>query len=86
MHYYGPKSTGNGYIEVKTMPEAIELVRKMNSLLLREQAITVTLPNLNHEVRKIKREKNRKVKKVELPYQQELNQVKAKYPSFTYET
>jgi hypothetical protein len=85
IHYYGPKSTGAGYVEISSMPEAIEITKKMNSLPLRDQPITVTLPNLNHEVRKIKREKHRKEKKVELPYQQELNQVSSKYPSFTYE-
>jgi hypothetical protein len=83
--YYGPKSTGAGWVELNTPEDALTVVKELTGKSIREQPFTVKMPTKNNVQRKIKREKKKKLNKKELPYAQELSQVQVKFKdSFQY--
>lgn len=76
---YGPKSTTKGWVELYSPQDALTALFKLQGFLLREQPLQLTLERKNRIERTIKRDKYKKKPSKELPYKEELDQVKSKF-------
>eukprot|EP01103_Thecamoeba_quadrilineata_P009880 TRINITY_DN2010_c0_g1_i1.p1 TRINITY_DN2010_c0_g1~~TRINITY_DN2010_c0_g1_i1.p1 ORF type:complete len:446 (+),score=84.85 TRINITY_DN2010_c0_g1_i1:85-1422(+) len=77
IHYYGPKSTGEGFLLFDNGEDAVKLNQSINNYLIRGQPVFTYMPKKNREVRHIKQAK----KKVQPPkvYDEEVSQIKEKF-------
>eukprot|EP01114_Cavostelium_apophysatum_P019144 TRINITY_DN6083_c0_g1_i1.p1 TRINITY_DN6083_c0_g1~~TRINITY_DN6083_c0_g1_i1.p1 ORF type:complete len:241 (+),score=31.78 TRINITY_DN6083_c0_g1_i1:37-723(+) len=77
--YYGPKSTGTGWIELEAPEEALKLLKEFQGFVHRDKPMQLIMEHKTREVRRIQREKKRQSNKPMLPYQEELDQVQKKF-------
>eukprot|EP01119_Soliformovum_irregulare_P024084 TRINITY_DN8560_c0_g1_i1.p1 TRINITY_DN8560_c0_g1~~TRINITY_DN8560_c0_g1_i1.p1 ORF type:complete len:623 (+),score=191.54 TRINITY_DN8560_c0_g1_i1:83-1951(+) len=79
INYYGPKSTGKGWVSFDTAEAALEAKKKMHKFKLFDQEMDLVFGEEHKEKRKIQNQRNKSKKSADLPYAAELEQVKSKF-------
>eukprot|EP01102_Stenamoeba_stenopodia_P008131 TRINITY_DN2312_c0_g1_i5.p1 TRINITY_DN2312_c0_g1~~TRINITY_DN2312_c0_g1_i5.p1 ORF type:complete len:679 (-),score=170.17 TRINITY_DN2312_c0_g1_i5:73-2109(-) len=77
--FYGPKSTGNGWVEFEKVEDGLRALKDLQGAVLRDKEVTLSMKTKNKIERQIKRAAQ-KVKKEPRAWDDEVEQVKKKFP------